>query len=531
MTPARAARHSPQHLDSPAVREQLELYRQIFANSIDGIAIIGIDGSYIEQNAAHRELTGYDDADLVGQTPALHLGRETFARIAGVLSGGKTFRGEVFSRTKSGCVKRVDLSAFPVFNELGQTVCFVGIKRDITERERLQEERAARVRELESVYLLAQALNAALTEEEVYAAALDSLSTVTGANRASILLYDDTGVMRFKAWRGLSESYRNAVEGHSPWPRQAMNPAPIAVADVMRDPSLAAFRDIISAEGIRALAFVPLVHEGRLLGKFMLYFDAPHVFTDGDLRLAQVIGVHIGVAIQRLRTEDALRRSEKLGAAGRLAATVAHEINNPLEAVVNLLFLARHETSNERLQQYLADAEREVARVSEIAKQTLAFYRDTSARSLVNVADVLDATISLYARRLQQRGISVEKCYGAAAPIVFGSAGELRQLFSNVVVNAMDACRPGGIIRVNTSQQEQIVQVEIADNGPGISAENLSHIFEPFFTTKLHLGTGLGLWVAREIAKKHQGTIELATSTDPASHGTRAIVRLPVAAR
>src|SRR5689334_19519257 len=329
----------------PRLQQQLELYRQIFANSSDGIAIVDANGYYIEQNTAHCELTGYSDSDLAGKTPAIHLGDQAFADIAAILAQGGRYRGEHVSRTKTGQLKRIELSAFPVTDSDGNLLCYVGIKRDITERHRADEERAARLRELEVLFDLAQAVNRAVRIEEVYECALDALMTSVRVDRASILLYDEDNVMRFKAWRGLSEAYRKAVEGHSPWKPGTRNPEPVTVSDAASDPALASYRDIVVSEHLGALAFIPIVHEERLLGKFMLYFDTPHAFAPSEIRLAEVLAAHIAAAIQRHRGEEALRRNEKLATAGRLAATVAHEINNPLEAVTNLLYLARTEAN------------------------------------------------------------------------------------------------------------------------------------------------------------------------------------------
>ncbi len=524
--PARAAKalsRQPSH----RLRDQVELYRKIFANSIDGIAIIDRDGYYIEQNAAHFALTGYSEQDLAGKTPAIHLGEEVFAEIGAVLSRGESFRGEVFSQPKSGSPKRLELSAFPVWSEQGEVLCFVGIKRDVTERDRAQEERSARLGELEGVYLLAQALNRAEGPEQVYAAALDSLISATAADRASILLFDEAGIMRFMAWRGLSPEYRRAVEGHSPWKWDAVNPRPVTIEDVQAEPSLSpGLREVMLKEGIRSLAFLPISHEGMLLGKFMVYFSEPHSFNPSELRLAEVISAHIGVAIHRRRTEDALRQSEKLAAAGRLAATVAHEINNPLEAVTNLLFLAKGELNPEKWRSYLEGAEREVARVNEIAKQTLTFYRESGSRSRVSVPEILDSALAIYANKISERNIKIEISMAPGGLVIDGYAGELRQLFSNLIVNAIDATPPGEKIGITAGHRDGVVEVQIADRGSGISPQHLSRIFEPFFTTKRHVGTGLGLWVAREVARKHQGTVELLSSTDPASHGTCAVIRL-----
>src|SRR5262245_7719319 len=152
--------------------------------------------------------------------------------------------------------------------------------------------------------LLTRALSRATSLEDIYAAALDVLAQSLSASRAAVLLFDSDGVMRFKAWRGLSEMYRDAVEGHSPWQPDTPDPQPIIVADVTRDRSLEAYRTTIVAEGIAALAFIPLVSMGRVIGKFMLYYDSPHTLDGEDRQLAELIAAQVAFALDRTRAEE-----------------------------------------------------------------------------------------------------------------------------------------------------------------------------------------------------------------------------------
>jgi signal transduction histidine kinase/PAS domain-containing protein len=164
--------------------------------------------------------------------------------------------------------------------------------------------------QLEALYQLTAALSRAGALEDIYEAALTCLHHALGIERASILLFDPDGVMRFKAWRGLSETYRKATEGHTPWSRDTTDAAPILVPDVNEEPALAGLRAVVRGEGIRALAFVPLVHHSRLLGKFMLYYPALHQFSEAEIQLAQSIAGHIAVAVARRQAEEALSSSE-----------------------------------------------------------------------------------------------------------------------------------------------------------------------------------------------------------------------------
>src|SRR5690606_18844822 len=161
--------------------------------------------------------------------------------------------------------------------------------------------------------------------EEICQLALDGLTEALGVDRSSLLLFDPDGVIRFKAWRGLSAEYRAAVEGHTPWPQDARDPQPVLVPDVMTAASPGPSVDVILREGIRSLAFIPLVYDGQLLGKFMLYYDEPHVFGEDEVRLARTVASHIAFAIGRKRAEERLRASEEaqafLAEAGELLAS------------------------------------------------------------------------------------------------------------------------------------------------------------------------------------------------------------------
>ena len=237
---------------------------------------------------------------------------------------------------------------------------------------------------------------------------------------------------------------------------------------------------------------------------------------------------------ERKAAEDALRRSEKLATAGRLAATMAHEINNPLEGITNLLFLLRHNTSLDgKARKHLEMADQEVSRLSHLAKQSLGFYRDHSAPSRVDLEHMMDEVLTIHHRRLQAKDILVEKQYDSVATVT-GIPGELRQVMLNLVLNAIDAVEESGRLSVrirNTRDWSDSarpgVRITIADNGCGISKEHLPHLFEPFYTTKKDFGTGLGLWISRELVSKHDGWIRVRSTTAPGKQGTAFSVFIP----
>ena len=308
---AGSARLERRRAHGSAAEQALALYRAIFVKSTEAIAIIDPDGCYLEQNAAHAELLGYSDDELRDQTLAIHLGNEQFALIVEDLAAAGLSRRECLSRAKDGRELIIELFSFAVRDASGEPVCYIGIKRDVTDQRRAAAELHQKFDELQAVHRMTDAVTHAAALEEIYEVALDELQHTVHASRASILLYDDDGVMRFKAWRGLSDGYRRAVEGHSPWSPDDPDPRPVLIPDVEADPHLTSLLPVLAAEGIRAVGFIPLVAEGRLHGKFMIYFDAPHVVQPAELRLAQSIAGHIAFAIARRRSETALRESEQ----------------------------------------------------------------------------------------------------------------------------------------------------------------------------------------------------------------------------
>jgi PAS domain S-box-containing protein len=227
---------------------------------------------------------------------------------------------------------------------------------------------------------------------------------------------------------------------------------------------------------------------------------------------------------EQKRGEETLRRTEKLAATGRLAASIAHEINNPLEAVTNLLYLIRQERLTPETARFAELAQQEVTRVSEITQQTLRFYRQSTLPTIADVSELLDSVITLHLGRIQTLQVNLQRDYPAHLSL-FSFAGELRQLFANLIGNALDAMTPDGgrlVIRAHNSWQNGTlgVRVSVADTGCGISQEARRHIFEPFFTTKEATGTGLGLWVSEQIIRKHRGSVRVRSRADGSSTGT-----------
>ena len=236
---------------------------------------------------------------------------------------------------------------------------------------------------------------------------------------------------------------------------------------------------------------------------------------------------------ERKQTEAALIRSEKLAAMGKLAGIIAHEINNPLEAIANAFFLLREHPSLDNDARHYADlAEEELKRVAHITKQTLSFYRESQEPVSVAIFDVLDNVLDLQSRRIRGSGIELDKRFRSTAAIQ-GFPNELKQVFLNLIGNAIEAMKDGGCLRVQVDEHtepktgRQGVKISICDTGSGIDPVFAKRIFEPFFTTKDTKGTGLGLWISRGIIQKYEGTIRFRSVKTALGHATCFAVFIP----
>ncbi len=236
----------------------------------------------------------------------------------------------------------------------------------------------------------------------------------------------------------------------------------------------------------------------------------------------------------RKQAEQALRTSERLASVGRLAATVAHEINNPLEAVTNLIFLAKSHTTDESVREYLSSAEEELERVSHLTKQTLGFYRDTRGAAATKVGAMVAPLLSVFGSRTRNKSIEIVSEI-RQDPEIMAVPGEIRQLLANLLSNSIDAVEGGGKIRIRVSAANDWtanrlpgVRLTVADSGPGIPAAIRPKLFEPFFTTKKDVGTGLGLWVCKSIIEKQGGSIRLKSNVVPGKSWTAFSVFLPL---
>ncbi len=297
-----------------ALRQNHALLSAIMDASVDLIYVKDLNGRYVHMNQAGAKVLGMPVDEIVGWDDVALWGSELAASCLEadrqVLASGQTITAEECDTTHGKPTYYLTTKA-PYRDPEGRIIGIIGVSRDITERKQTELERVRQYEELQAIFRMTLSLSHAASLEEVYEAALDGVERALKTDRASILSFDDQGLMRFRASRGLSETYRRAVEGESPWAVNAHDPQPVLVENTATDP-VETYRELFLAEGIRAVAFVPLVASDRLLGKFMLYYNQPHRFREEEIKVARTIAGHIAFMMQRAQAADELRASQEL---------------------------------------------------------------------------------------------------------------------------------------------------------------------------------------------------------------------------
>ena len=419
---------------------------------------------------------------LPGELPALLEAERVSARDLSV------FEREALMRLPDGQLRWMHLLSRPRRLPDGRTV-WDGVQTDITERKRAEAElKQARSQAERSTAQLRTILDN-MTERLYVCDHEGNLVMLNEAARATYGLPDTSIPQRVSDLDELIEV--SELDGRT---------LPLSEWPISR---------ILRGEQIHGLE---LQVRSKVTGKEFIfsYNGAPVRDAHGDLVMAVFTAEDIS---DRKRAEKALIRSEKLASAGRMAATVAHEINNPLEAISNAVYLAWMDKSiSQQAKAHLDIAVQELHRVAHLAQRTLGFYREYTTPGLVDLGGTVDSVAELFSPRLQSRGIAIEKRY-AEVEKINAVDGEIRQIVSNLLSNSFDAMEREGriLFRIKPCSWSgcRAVRFTIADTGTGIARERLGNIFEPFFTTKETVGTGLGLWVTKELVQKHGGTIRV----------------------
>ena len=367
---------------------------------------------------------------------------------------------------------------------------------------------------------------------------LTALATFICGTPTSLISLVDKDRQWFKSKVGLAVDQTGRTDSFCAY--TLSGPDSLIVEDTLLDPRFADNALVLGAPHIRFYAGAPLIApNGHVLGTVCVIDTEPRVLSEAQIAALEALARQVMALLEsRMRLMDnekaaaALIQSEKLAAVGRLASSMAHEINNPLEALTNLLYLSRQQATDADQRVWLDQADLELRRISIITNQTLRFHKQASKPQPITCLSLFSMTLNLYEARLRNAGIVVEKRKRANEPLICFE-GDVRQVLSNIVANAIDAMPHGGrfLVRSRAGTQwstgRRGIYLTLADTGTGISPETQRRLFEAFHTTKGIGGSGLGLWISAEIMHRHRGQISIRSSQKPASRGTVVVLFLP----
>ncbi len=349
-----------------------------------------------------------------------------------------------------------------------------------------------------------------------------ALATYICGTPISLISLIDESRQWFKAEVGIGASQTSREESFCAYTIE--NPQTLVVEDAQNDPRFADNPLVTGDPNIRFYAGAPLVApNGHVLGTICVIDSKPRTITPDQIKALEALARQVMSLLKaRLRIVEnevaaaAIMQNEKLAAVGRLASSMAHGINNPLEAVTNLLYLSRQQSVDPEVRVWLDLADQELRRVATIANQTLRFHKQSTNPQAITCEELIAATLLVFEARLRNCGITVETRKRAHDPIeVF--EGDIRQVLSNLVSNAIDAMSMGGKLWVRSREatdwrsNRRGFVLTLADNGSGMTAETQARMFEAFFSTKGIGGSGLGLWISAEIMARHKGRIAIRT--------------------
>ncbi len=278
--------------------------------------------------------------------------------------------------------------------------------------------------------------------------------------------------------------------------------------------------EFIHSIGITCYACQPLIVNGRLLGTFSFGTKARDEYTDPELQLIELVCHQVAIAASRDMAREQQLQLERLAGAGYMAAKIAHEINNPLAAATNLLYLAEQTQISGEGRELVKKAQEQLNRVANVAKQTLSYYRESRPLGAVDLRHAIDVAVSSSMFAAQNKRLEI-KVDTPRSWKVQAHDGELVQILTNLLANAIHHSPEGESVNVTALSRNSHVNVFVSDKGPGISPEIRSKIFEPFFTTNKQTGNGLGLWISKELARRMDAVLLLAPSSDGATFELR----------
>ncbi|HEY4690116.1 MAG TPA: GAF domain-containing protein [Anaerolineae bacterium] len=434
--------------------------------------------------------------------------------------------------------RTIDQDGLDLLSAIGNTV------GGAIERGRLFDAAQRRSDDLAILNDITRVVTSSLELDNVLARAMRGIRELLRVEAGSLILADeDSGELRFR--QTLNREQEMIVDttlrpGEGLVGQAVTTLEPLLVNDVSNDARFSPSLDRLTDIAMRNVLVVPLVVKGRAIGAIEVINKQDGLFTHDDLEMLQFLAASVAVAVENARLygelaefthqlerqQEQLIQAEKVAATGRLAASIAHEINNPLQAIHNCL----HLVTNRKLEPdkeayYLNLAQEEVQRLIAIVQRTLDFYRPSKGREvLTDINNVIESVLALANKRVEHGKVKVRRRLSPDLPRLQVVADQLTQVFLNLIVNAVEAMSDGGDLTITTLVSGERVHVRITDTGPGLNPEEAERIFEPFYTTK-RSGTGLGLAISYGIVQRHGG--EITVESTP-GYGATFTVSLPI---
>jgi len=491
-------------------------------------------------NRAAERLFGYSADEMIGQPISKLIPANRQSEGPSILNrirrGERIDHFETYRRRKDGRLTPISLTVSPLYDHEGRVVGASKISRDISQRHASELQQ-------QTLYELVARVNRAEALPEIYDAALDAMGRCSEADRAAVLLSDATGSMKFVSSRRLSETYCRAVEGHSPWAPTESQPLPICIDDVATSSLAPELKAAMAAEGIKALAFVPLTYEKRLLGKFMIYFDTPHTFAKGELRPVETIASQVAFAIERQRDAEALEAlvSERTSSLRQIMAqmeefsySVSHDLRAPVRAMrgyAEVILQDHGWRLDGEAKELLKRIARSGARMDRLIQDLLTYSRISRLEVTLEPVSLDKLVREIVQQYPDMRPENADIEVQGLLPDVLAHEPSLTQVISNLLSNAVKFVRPQGRprVRVSVDQRDSRARLWIVDNGIGIKPEHQSRLFgmfERIHPASAYEGTGIGLAIVRKAIERMNGSVGV--ESDGVS-GSRFWVDLPIA--
>ena len=535
-------------------------YRTIFERSHDAILLVDTNGKIVDVNPAGIAILGYESKEellsLRAWATGLFEDREDLRRfVRQVSQNGYATEFEARLVGKNGHVFYAESSSSMILDETGKLSGYIIIIRDISKRKHVEEQIEKQNIRLSTLNAISMTVSTSLNLKEILESTIDKIIEILESSSVRIYLLDEKKkVLKLAAHKGLSPRFirKSFIQvrkvGDGLLGKTVQECKTFAVDNCERAKDLHA--NALLEEGLQSTIYVPLICKGKAVGVMPVSNNTPVKFSEDDVRLMAAIGNQIGVAVDNANlyenlknayqdlkmAQEQLIRAEKLASLGKLAATIAHEINNPLAAVLTYIRLLRKLAQknefgperSEEISRYLHTMDSEIARCGEIVKNLLAFSRHSKITiEEHSIESIIDKTIILIAHELEMKEIKLTKIYERKLPKIQCDAKQIQQAILNLVINASEAMAQGGTLTIESrrSKVAGYLEVIVSDTGYGIPEEDQKNIFEPFFTTKEEgKGVGLGLSVVYGIITRHNGFIDVKSEL---GKGSTFEIRLP----